>query len=238
MLDAGPDLGVDPARDLGPEAALDGDGAERDRRLHLALPHLAEIGELDETLVGVGEAALVDQDAAVDLAAQHRVLDEVEAHLDGAEVAEEAEQEGGGGAGPGDGDAPARRPVAGGDQQRPDAEAGGAARPQHRVAVADVAEAGDRDLRHLQHAPVQCLDVVERDLEAADVMDQVVEGEGVVGAGRDAEGQHAVSSIQAVRARRAAAAASSRRHALRSRLPTRLEMPRTSPTGSPWAMAV
>ena len=49
----------------------------------LRLPPGAEVGDLDESVVGVGEAALVDDQARVDLAGGDGIEDRVVAHLDG-----------------------------------------------------------------------------------------------------------------------------------------------------------
>jgi hypothetical protein len=72
------------------------DPGERHRQSRLALPPLAEVGDLDEAVVGVGEAALVDDQPGVDLTRLDRAEDLVVAqlhHLAVLRVGEPEEQE-------------------------------------------------------------------------------------------------------------------------------------------------
>src|ERR1700733_7393843 len=88
------------------EGAADGVAAEGEGKTGLFAPPLAEVEELDEAIVGVGELAFVDDEAGVELACYDRGEDLVEGDGDGLVLGgEELEREVGGGEGAGDRDA-------------------------------------------------------------------------------------------------------------------------------------
>ena len=118
------------------------DAGQRHRQAGLGLPPFAEVGNLHQAVLGVGEAALVDDQPGVDLAALDRAEDAVVAHLHHlAEIGRrQPQQPEGGGLAPGDGHPPAhrlgQRPRLTGDHQRADAVAERRAAAQQPVARA------------------------------------------------------------------------------------------------------
>ena len=91
---------------LGPEGTTDGITAEWQGQAGLLVPPLAEVEEFDEAIVGVGELALVDDEAGVELSGDDGGDDLVEGDELGFDVGgEEFEGEVGGGEGAGDSDA-------------------------------------------------------------------------------------------------------------------------------------
>jgi hypothetical protein len=158
---------------------------------------------------GVGEAALVDDQAGVDLARRDRRHDAVVADLDLLDAlgCEQAQQQLGRGGPAGHGDpAPAQAlrraggTVGPGDDQRAHAAAQRAAGAQHPPCAGEPAEGVVADLGDVELACertlVERLDVVEHDLEAQRRRDaavhQRVEDEAVVGARREAEAEGVV----------------------------------------------
>jgi hypothetical protein len=78
-----PDRGLDDGGDIGVHVGADADAGERHRQAGLALPPFTEIGALHESVVRVGESALVDDKPGVDHAAGDGAKDLVAAQLDG-----------------------------------------------------------------------------------------------------------------------------------------------------------
>ena len=253
VFDTGAKRAIDLRRERRRQVAPNRNRRERQRAVHALLPHLAQIGEQRQSLGLVGKPALVNQHAAIGIAAKHRVFDLIESHHDGIEAAELSQQQ------------RRRRPLSRNrnppadvtlrlrDDDGADAEAGRSTGAQQDVAVAKAVAVGvDRHLRHLcvgsGGADVQRFDVVEvrRDADAGNesVHDRV-KRERVVWAGREGEvtgsracglrglglaGLGLTVSSHAITALCAAIAASFRRQDFVSRFVTMLLIPRTSPT--------
>ena len=174
---------------------------ERDGQAGLALPPLAEVGDRDEPVLAVREAALVDDQARVDLARDDGLQDPVVAELD--DVAERRRRQ------PEEqerrrlaarhGDAPGRRVLERAglarDHERADAATERGAAAEQPVPVAGGRRRAEAELRELElgarRAPVQLLDVEQHrlDLERRgdEPVDERVERECVVRAGGEAE---------------------------------------------------
>ena len=91
---------------VGAEGPADGVSTEREREVGLFAPPLAEVEELEQAVIRVGELALVDDEAGLVFAGDYGGDDLVEGDHHGFDLrCEELEREVGGGEGAGDGDA-------------------------------------------------------------------------------------------------------------------------------------
>ena len=176
----------------------------------LALPVLAEVEELHEPLGGVREAPLVDDHAGVHRPVEHRRLDpgEDDEALRVRVGEREREEQVGGGVAPRDRHrhAPRVEPLDPGarDEERPDADAEGAAGLEEGVAAGDARQHAVADLADVEPSLarplVERLDVLEHGVEAEPArvdaaVDEGVEDERVVGTGGEAEREsHVVSA--------------------------------------------
>ena len=254
MLDRGPQRGLRELDELVVEIGARADHGERHGQARLALPPLAQVRDPHEPVILVGEAALVDDQAGVDLAARDRVEDAVVAQLD--DLAERGrglrEQQERGGVEAGNGDAAGRsvceRRGLAGDDERPHPVAERRACAQRAVAIAKPGERPDADLRQLELAgagrAVQLLDVAQRrphaQVGAHEPVHHGVERERVVGAGREPEAQlvHVMTSSTSAGSRACSAAkASVNIQRARSCSSTSFETTRTSTAGTPASRA-
>jgi hypothetical protein len=240
---------------LGPESAGGHDAAQWQRTAGLGLPAAAEILRERKTARLPGEPALVDADTEVGRAGRkpghdpgkHDLLDAGRVRM------EERKQE------------RRRRLLArtegelgrigrpavatGREQERADAEAEGRAARQHDHVGRQPEGRGEAQFADVElaaaHPLVERLDVEQLDLEVEpsprhSSREQAVEGEGVVGAGGDAQADRAAhrrassgaARIVAAKSAAAASAGSICQRAL-SRSPAVLEMPRTISSGTP-----
>ena len=186
------------AHGVGAEGAADSVAAEREGQAGLLVPPVAEVEELDEAVVGVGELAFVDDEAGVELAGEDGGDDLVEGDGDGLDLgSEELEGEVRRGEGAGDRDAGlpdvVEGELAGGDDHGAVALAHAAAAGHDGVVVLEIGvgvegDGGDVVEGFVDGAVVEGLDVGEGvgELEAGDahlVGGETVEHEGVVGVG-------------------------------------------------------
>ena len=211
--DAGRDGRVDGRTHLRGKGPAGDDAAERDGQPGGCLPPGAQVLDTVQAALLVGEAAFMDDHAAVHLAADQGVHDPVKTHHHqvAAARAVEAQQQDRGGVLAGDGDPPllhGSAAAAGGDQQGPAAAPQGRAGLEQGVAVEHVAERVAGDLAHI-HAPgqgpgVQGFHVLQHRLGKGHALQvdaavhQGVEDVGVVGTGRKAQGQGGGVSHEAV----------------------------------------
>src|SRR4249920_2728893 len=236
--------GREPLDDAVREVEARHDAAERHRRARQLLERCAQILNQLQAVAAVGEPALVDQHAEVVVAPPERRPDVREyGMIDPRAVRMQAavEQRGRCGRPRAQHARLGRRPdpVAGGDDQRADAEAERRSSGDDAVAVGEQkrgVKAGLRDVVSVREEPVvQRLDVeqLHLELEAPQVdpaLEDGVERERVVRARREAEPELHASSTTRVRA---AARASAIRHAPWSRSPARLDAPRTIRSRTP-----
>jgi len=180
------------------EGAADGVATEREREVGLLAPPLAEVEELEQAVIRVGELALMDDEACLVFAGDYGGDDLVEGDHHGFDLrCEELEREVGGGEGAGDGDAGffklRHRQLAGGDDHGAVALADAAAAGHQGVVVLQVgvgmeADGGNVVEGLVDGAVVEGLDVGEGmgELVAGDsdlVGGEAVEHEGVVRVG-------------------------------------------------------
>ena len=203
VLDGGADRGLGRVHDVRLEIAPRENPGERNGEAGLALPPLAEVGNRDEPVLAVREAALVDDQAGVHLARDDGGKDPVVPELE--HLAErrrrEPEKQEGRRLPTRNGDTPRRRLLESAclprDHQRADATAERGSAPQQPVPLARGRRRAEAQLRELQLAagrsPVQVLDVAQNrfhlERRANESVHERVERERVVRAGREAEAQ-------------------------------------------------
>src|ERR1700681_280890 len=187
---AAPDRVVDRARVVVGDVTPHEDRAERDRVAGRRFPPVAQVDGRHEAGVLVGEARLVDDEPAGDVAVLHRVDDPVEPHLDGARLAPErqAQQRVRGREATGDREhgvvaevrQQGRLSVDAGlrDHERPAAAPERAAGPQDAVLVEQIRDRAVAHFRQLVPAgargAVQRLDVVEHHVHLRRAVEQAV----------------------------------------------------------------
>ena len=165
VFDAGAKRIVDVHSRACDQVAPDRNRCQRQRALHSRFPHCTEIFEQRQTLRLIRKSSLVDQHAAVHVPAQHGLLDPIEPHRHGVEPPEQIQQQRSRRALAWNGNAATDAASRARDDDRADAESGGASRAQKRVTIAYAVVCRDRDLRHVRFtafgACIQRLDVVD-----------------------------------------------------------------------------
>src|SRR5262245_3821595 len=242
---------VDALLHIGWQRAADRDPAERNRRTGGPLPELAEVEDLLQPLCRVGESILVNDHARIELAGEERRLDcrKHDRRLALSVRKREPKQQVCCRVRSGDCDADRSRrdvflrdrPLR--DEQRTAIPAERAAGVQQDVAGGAVRVRVITELRDvdgpIERRAVEAFNVVEayRQLEIFEIdasVDDRVEHEAVVRAGREPEGQFHAASSTSVATRQRRATASSTFQAPRFRRSTTFETERTCANGTLW----